>query len=897
MIFFTSPCQNDSRIDPGRQILHLKAPKWRVPHQNGLEALISPDRGENMEETTALKHSRDFLSQIVSSLGGGLLVLDTQLTILFANPVMVQSLPPPRRSLIGKKCYEAIHEKDQPCASCPCRETLRTGGKNERVVFHQDPLWGKSGWFLHLSWPLLDPETKELKGVIEYIQDISEQKKIEEALRLSQAKWNTLVENLADGYYEVNLRGDLVFFNQPLAQIFGYPAEELLGMNNREYTDAENAKKMFQAFNRVYRTGQPLRGLRFEILTKEKTRRHLELSVSLKKDDQGKAVGFTGIARDITDLIRIQEELKAGEERYRNVIETINDAYFETDLKGNLTFINQSFLDQFARPQEEFLGLNYREFTDEENARLLFQAFHEVYRTGRPARGIRHEVISRGRKIGTFEVSVSAIRDASGDIMGFRGISRNISDLIEIQKALQDSEERYRTIVETMQEGYYENDLAGNLTFVNQAMADFLGYSKEEMIGMNYRDYTPAESQKAVLEGFKELYRTGKTKTLHYEMRHKDGKTRMIETTPAIIKNASGEAVGFRGTSRDITDLIETQKELENSEKRFRIAAECASDMIYEVDVATGNLFWFGNSLDKLEKMIGCVPQTVAEFEKHVHPEDNPKRREAVRLHLKGGQPYRHEYRIRGKNGEIFYVRGAAKGLRNEKGWVYRWIGAFSDITEQKKREEELRTSLTQLHKAMGGIIQAMALTVESKDPYTAGHQQRVSHLARAIAQEMGLAKDQIEAVRMAGVVHDLGKISVPAEILSKPTELTDLEFKLIQAHPQTSYDILKDIDFPWPVARIVLQHHERLDGSGYPFGLKGDQILLEAQILMVADVVEAIASHRPYRPAFGIEQALMEIDKNKGSKYNSQVVEVCLRLFREKGFSFDEPFNYQRRS
>ena len=191
-------------------------------------------------------------------------------------------------------------------------------------------------------------------------------------------------------------------------------------------------------------------------------------------------------------------------------------------------------------------------------------------------------------------------------------------------------------------------------------------------------------------------------------------------------------------------------------------------------------------------------------------------------------------------------------GLRNEDGKVYKWIGAVSDITQQKKTEEELKQSFEKVRKAMGGIIQAMALTVESKDPYTAGHQQRVSNLARTIAQEMGLSKDQVEAIRLAGVVHDLGKISVPAEILSKPTKLSDLEFSLIKGHSQTSYEILKDIDFPWPIARIALQHHERLNGSGYPAGLKGDEILIEAQVLMVADVVEAIASHRPYRAALG---------------------------------------------
>jgi putative nucleotidyltransferase with HDIG domain len=179
-------------------------------------------------------------------------------------------------------------------------------------------------------------------------------------------------------------------------------------------------------------------------------------------------------------------------------------------------------------------------------------------------------------------------------------------------------------------------------------------------------------------------------------------------------------------------------------------------------------------------------------------------------------------------------------------------------------------------------------LTVERRDPYTAGHQHRVANLAAAIANEIGLSEEQIDGVRMASVIHDLGKIHVPAEILSRPGRLTENEFSIIKTHPQTGYDILKTEEFPWPVAQIVLQHHERMDGSGYPSSLSGEEILLEARILAVADVVEAMASHRPYRPALGIDKALEEISKNKGVLYDAKVADACLRLFTEKGFKFE---------
>jgi HD-GYP domain-containing protein (c-di-GMP phosphodiesterase class II) len=209
------------------------------------------------------------------------------------------------------------------------------------------------------------------------------------------------------------------------------------------------------------------------------------------------------------------------------------------------------------------------------------------------------------------------------------------------------------------------------------------------------------------------------------------------------------------------------------------------------------------------------------------------------------------------------------------------------DIARRRRAEAEVQSTLGKLRKTLGGTIQAIAQTVESRDPYTAGHQRRVSDLARSLAVALALPTHQIDGIRMAGLIHDLGKICVPAEILSKPGHITEIEHSLIKSHPQIGYDILSEIEFPWPLAQTVIQHHERIDGSGYPAGLCGDDILLEARILAVADVVEAMASHRPYRPTLGIEKALEEISTNRGILYEAEVVDVCLRLFQEDEFQF----------
>jgi PAS domain S-box-containing protein/putative nucleotidyltransferase with HDIG domain len=217
------------------------------------------------------------------------------------------------------------------------------------------------------------------------------------------------------------------------------------------------------------------------------------------------------------------------------------------------------------------------------------------------------------------------------------------------------------------------------------------------------------------------------------------------------------------------------------------------------------------------------------------------------------------------------------------------FTGVLRDISRRRQTEMELKNNIEKLRKTMGGVIQTMALTVEAKDPYTAGHQRRVADLARAIACEMNLDFELVDGIRMAGVVHDIGKIYVPSEILSKPGRLNDIEMSLIRLHSKVGYDILKTIEFPWPVAQIVYQHHERMDGSGYPQGLKGEDIIVEARVICVADVVEAMTYHRPYRPALGIEVAIDEITKNSGRFYDPDAVAACIRLFKDKGFEFEK--------
>ena len=338
------------------------------------------------------------------------------------------------------------------------------------------------------------------------------------------------------------------------------------------------------------------------------------------------------------------------------------------------------------------------------------------------------------------------------------------------------------------------------------------------------------------------------------------------------VKN--GKAASENGNEERTRRLVESQI-------RYREVIENCNDAIV---VAQDGKLKFLNP--KALELVGRSTDELIDvsFSDLIHPEDRSMVIERHLRRLKGERlPGTYKFRVLGKDGQILWVEiNAIRSMWNDRPATLNFI---RDITDRIIVQEKLEQSNEKLRRALEGTIQAMALAVETRDPYTAGHQRRVAELAVAIATELGLSGDQIEGVRMAGLIHDIGKLSLPTDILSKPGRLTDTEFSLIQDHCQAGFDILKGIEFPWPLAQIVLQHHERFNGSGYPLGLVGGDISLEARILGVADVVEAMASHRPYRPALGIGAALEEILEKGGSLYDPEVTRACLRLFTEKGY------------
>jgi HD-GYP domain-containing protein (c-di-GMP phosphodiesterase class II) len=306
-----------------------------------------------------------------------------------------------------------------------------------------------------------------------------------------------------------------------------------------------------------------------------------------------------------------------------------------------------------------------------------------------------------------------------------------------------------------------------------------------------------------------------------------------------------------------------------------------AAEKIVELDSAANIVLvtgYIGTELGRLPRHL-ALSQRMLFLEKPFHP------REILQFALALSAKWQAERQVRELNANLEGLVQARTAELKQSNTRLRW-----EARRRLRAQNQLQESFENLRRTIGGAVLAIARTVEKRDPYTSGHQQRVAELSRAIGRELGLGPDELEGLFIAAVIHDIGKISLPAEILSKPSQLNSLEMSLVQGHAQAGYDILRSVEFPWPVARIVLQHHERIDGSGYPQMLVGDEILLQARIVGVADVVETMASHRPYRPSIGMDKALDEIETHRGIRYDADVVDACLSLMRTKHFELPTP-------
>jgi PAS domain S-box-containing protein/putative nucleotidyltransferase with HDIG domain len=628
----------------------------------------------------------------------------------------------------------------------------------------------------------------------------------------------------------------------------------------------------------------------------------------------------------VTERKKAADKLSESEQKFRTYIEQAPLAVFVSDLEGRFLDCNPKTADMLGYEANALKKMSLTNIYAEEDRVAIQQALETLRQSGY-VEGEFRIMRSDGTSVWIL-LNISLIQGTLA-----LGYCTDITQRKMSEEAIANLSRHNELILSSTAEGILGVDLQGNHTFVNKAAAKILGYEAEELLGRPSHsiwhhtkpDGSPYPREECPILG---TIREGNVHRNSTEVFwRKDGTCFPVGYTSTPIYD-KGQVAGVVVTFMDITERKNSEYRLMKEVQRTKLllelylmAPQMADKELYDyvlektVNLTDSKIGFFHQVADGGKTIIlttwnaEALKSCTAAYDTHYPLEQAGNWVDCVRYKKpiiyndfpnapnqkglpEGHAPIRRFMSIPVMDQDVRLIFGVGNKEEeyDDHDVAHLQLVAIElyKIIIARKAENDLKQSYSLLQESLAGAVQAMATVVESRDPYTAGHQRRVAELAHAIASEMRLPANQVDGIRMAAVIHDLGKIVVPAEILSKPTKLKNSELEIIKDHPQAGYEILKDIAFPWPIARIILEHHEKMDGSGYPNGSVGENTLLESKIITVADIVEAMASHRPYRPALGIDAALAEIEKNKGTLYDTDAVDKCLRLFREKGFKLE---------
>ena len=760
-------------------------------------------------------------------------------------------------------------------------------------------------------------------NAIGILRDISDRKLAEQKIHDEKIFSESVIQSMPDIFFLIDQNANLLQWNKKLEILNGLSSEEMKKANALTFVHEEDRKQVIEKLQEVLTTG--VSSIETRLVLTNGVRNYL-LTGNRFETQHGPNV--IGVGIDITQRKQTELELESERDFNNHLVETAPLIIMILSKEGKIIRFNNYMERISGYLSDEVKGKDWFDLflpeADREKMKALFlKAIDDI-----STQGNINPILKKDGTQMFVEWYDKTLKDAQGDTIGLLCMGVDVTERRKSEERLK----LFRNLIDHSNDAIEVLDpLTLNFLDINETDCRLLGYTREEMLSMGAFDVDTGLSEESSQEIGKQIEKDGSAnfETLH---RRKDGSTYPVEVNVKLIEL---EKPYLLSTVRDITERKQSENALKRANRALKtlsagnlalVRAKSEDELLKEITrviVENGNysLAVVDFADNNMKKSI--TPVSWAGFEnrnywmKNLSWADTQEEVLPVARAIRTGKTQichdiANDSSFRSwKEGALahgYLSNIALPLLENESAFgalcIYSSeIESFDEdevklleelandlaygIINLRRRIEHEQHSLL-MQQSLEQSIQAIAATLESRDPYTAGHQRRVAELATAIAQEMNLPEKQIQGIRFAAVIHDLGKIHIPAEILSKPGKLNEIEYKFIQMHPQSGYDILKNIKFPWPIADIILQHHEKLDGSGYPQGLTGDKILLESKIVCVADVVEAISSHRPYRPSLGIQAALDEIRRGRGSVYDETVVDACLRLFKEKGFIFD---------
>ncbi|MCX6087766.1 MAG: PAS domain S-box protein [Caldiserica bacterium] len=867
------------------------------------------------------------------------LLLDKEGCVILINKKGVELLGYPEEEIIGKDWFMKFLPEDKRIETKKYfMKILR--GEVPIDSYYENPVITKSG-VKTLKWQntLLKDANRKIFGILTSAEDFTERKKMEEEVLREKALLDQLVETAPESIVLTDNQGKVLHVNSEFVHMFGYEVDEAVGQNIDDLIAPPGLQEEARTI-----TESILQGERVSLESVRRKKDNTLLNVSIIGSPvqiAGKQEAVYAIYRDITErkraeeiLKNIIEQLKESARKWNITFDTIGDGVVLMDAEQNIRQCNKAFADFLGKPFSEIVGRKCYRLVHGNDCPVEDCPFIKTKQSK------QRESMELRLKDHFFNALVDPILDENNNIIGAVHIVTDITERKRAEEALQRNEEKFKTLIETTDTGFHILDAQGRVIDANKEFIRITGYDTlEEILGRSVSEWTAPHDRERSATEVKKCIKQGYVKNLEIDYVNRIGQITPIEINASVI--GSGDSAKIFSLCRDITERKRTEEALKNSNEQLKklfsfqniirelnqFLLKCDNedeiykkvcDIIMESDII--KFVWIGLTE---EGTFDVKPAAYAGIEKGYINSikakwDNSQygkgptgtaiktQKPVVIGDIKTDptyMPWREEALKRGffslislpiiHEGKVIGVLDIYSDKKDA--FIEEDIELFKEVAgdiaigiKSIRLEKNLQKKSKQLEKSVENIIFTMVKMSESKDLYTAGHQKKVSQLATAIARKMGLSEDRIEALRFASLIHDIGKFTIPGEILTKPSKLSETEFALIKEHPETGYNIIKDVDFPWEIASIILQHHERLDGSGYHEGLKDKEILLESKILAVADVVEAMSSHRPYRVALGIDKALEEISMNKGKLYDPGAVEACIKLFKEDGFKFE---------